>query len=165
MAKDAAAFANEFSPVFQKAARAATEERERIKQQITTLEAQRNALSEQIDGLWKELEAIDDRIVVGLKEAARAAGVKLELSNGKSKTVSKDGSKSMSSAEAVAAADAVYGALPPKSGKTFTSQADLAAKIGMDGAVVQKALGKLKRDGRAKSNGKRGRQGGWQRAT
>lgn len=73
------------------------------------------------------------------------------------------GHNRMSSADMGKACSAVVKALPSKSGK-YLPKGEIAKKAKLDGATVTAALGKLKRDGEAASNGMRGQAGGWRKA-
>jgi cysteinyl-tRNA synthetase len=72
----------------------------------------------------------------------------------------------LSKAEIEEASEAVLKALPPKNTGDDNCMAigDIADATSLDADTVKSALGKLKRDEKAASNGKRGSGGGWRRA-
>lgn len=67
--------------------------------------------------------------------------------------------KRMTAAEMAGAVDKIHKALPDKKSE-FISKSELAKKVGFDPSSV---LLKMKRDGTAVSNGRRGVGGGWRR--
>jgi chromosome segregation ATPase len=79
MSENTAKFADQFLPIFQRAAVTATGERERIKAEITKLNTQRAELDVRIKSLERQLDALESDIAVALKHAAREAGLKLDI--------------------------------------------------------------------------------------
>jgi len=76
---DAAKYANAFADVFQQAADAVLEEKQNAEDRIADLESQRAEIDTEIERLRSQLEEVENNIAVGLRHAAKGAGIKLEL--------------------------------------------------------------------------------------
>ena len=139
--------------------RGSEKEKQRIDLELTKVEDQIRNLETQRRELEKAAAALDDDIAVGLKVAARNAGVKLEIGG---KQVSGNG-KRISKADMDNATNVLTKALPSK-GKTFRTVSQLVKVTKLDGLVIKSALQKLKRENVAVSNGKRGLASGWTKA-
>ncbi len=100
--------------------------------------------------------------------AGNDLGLKLRLRRQPGRTAGKTSGRRtrMSSADSADMAEKVLGVLPPPSTKTekCMSKEDIAQKTGIDSSKLQSVLLRLKREGKAESNGKRGLAGGWRRA-
>ena len=161
-AKDAAAFANEFKMVFTKAAESARQEKQSLESRLAQLKSNRDQLEHDIKELQQALEEVDSNIAVGLKHAALDAGVRLEIGNNHRQPSSE--SDRLTKDELSAAAEKIYRALPQVNGRYF-SIGDLSSSTGLPTGAIKSALGRLKREKRAVSNGKRGGAGGWRRVS
>ncbi|MEM9294647.1 MAG: hypothetical protein AAGA57_02505 [Planctomycetota bacterium] len=99
---------------------------------------------------------------LGLKVQLRAAG------KGRGRAPAAPGAKRtrMSRADIASAADAILKTLPPKNtgDDNCKPKSEIADDTGLPASAVDSALLRLKREGRATSNGRRGAGGGWRRA-
>ena len=166
MSVKSAQYADRFKSVFEQASEAAVGDKQKLQQEVAALNEKRIEIDQQIEALEKQLVEIDDDILVGLKHAAKEAGVRLELGNGKTKEPAKEPggeSKRVTRAELQGAADAVLKALPAKT-EEFIAMGEIAAESGVDLKNCRSALKRLKRDKLAKNNGKVGRASGWRKA-
>ena len=153
MPRDAAAFANEFMDVFQKAANAAKQEKEQIVTAIGKLNQQRESIELQIKEKEQQLSEVEDNIAKGLAHAARAAGVRLELGS----TKKSDGRMTRERLDKVC--QAVIGAM----NKQFVTKAHIVEVTRLPKELINKAMTKLHREGRVNSNGKRGLLAKWKK--
>ncbi len=153
MPRDAAAFANEFMDVFQRAANAAKQEKEQIIKSINKLKQQSESIEQQIKEKEQQLNEVENNITKGLVHAARAAGVRLELGGAKKS----DGRMTSERMDNVCLA--VIGAMNNQYGtKAYITRVTRLAK-----ELVHKAMTKLHREGKVKSNGRRGLIAKWKR--
>lgn len=163
MSESSATYANAFATVFETAAETAKTEKQKIESDIAELEAERNRMVDRLDDLYKRLATIDEDVALGLKIAAKNAGVRLELNNGAVRPKRPGGIKQrISQAEVAAAATAVIKVLPTQNG-TFVSVAEIAEKAGVDPDRVRAALRKLRTEKHVESNGVKGFGSGWRR--
>lgn len=162
MSEKSAEFANQFSTIFKRASETAIKEKAQLTKNIETLESQRQDIDNQIADLEKQLQEVDGDIAVGLKIAAKSAGVKLSL-DGAKPTRTGTGRKRMSKDEMEKAIGAIMKALPGKTGK-FVPVAEIADKASLDIASARSVLQKLKREEKAENNGVRGSGGGWRKS-
>ncbi len=89
MSVKSAQYADRFKSVFEQAAEAAVGDKQKLQQDVAALNEKRIEIDQQIEALEKQLAEIDDDILVGLKHAAKEAGVRLELGNGQTKEPAK----------------------------------------------------------------------------
>ncbi|MEM6504037.1 MAG: hypothetical protein AAF711_01075 [Planctomycetota bacterium] len=107
---------------------------------------------------------------LALVAAANAVGLKVALRKvaGRSGSGSTSGGTRtrMSSAALEEASEKIHKVLPPANTGDDNCKpiGAIAEESGFDPAVVRSALSKLKRDGWAESNGRRGQAGGWRKA-
>ena len=144
MSESTANYANAFASVFDKAAETATSEKQKVEQEIKELEEQVKTMTDEISQLNKRLAEIDDDVALGLKIAAKNAGVKLELGTGQ-KRVRPTGSgiKRLSTTELAAATSEVMKVLPSQTG-SFMSIREIVDKSGLEKDVVKAAFRKLR---------------------
>lgn len=154
MPRDAAAFANEFMDVFQKAANAAKQEKEQIVKAIGDLNQQRESIELQIKEKEQQLNEVEGNIAKGLAHAARASGVRLEIGGTKQKP---DGR--ITSERLKQVCQAVIGAM----NKQFVTKAHIVEVTRLPKELINKAMTKLHREGRVNSNGKRGLLAKWKK--
>ena len=153
MPRDATAFANEFMDVFQRAANAAKQEKEQIIKSINKLKQQSESIKQQIVEKEQQLDEVEYNIARGLAHAAREAGVSLDLGTAKKS----DGRMTRERLDKVCLA--VIGAM----NKQYVTKTYIANVTRLPRENVDRAMTKLNREGKVKSNGKRGPIAKWKR--
>ena len=163
MSESTATYANAFASVFDKASETATAEKQKVEQEIEELEEHLKKMTDEIFQLNKRLAEIDDDIAIGMKVAAKNAGVKLELNSGqKGGRATGTGIKRFSPTELTVATSAVLKVLPSQTGG-YMSIREIVEKSRLEKDVVKAALRKLKAENKAGSNGVRGGGSGWKK--
>ena len=74
-----AEFANQFKAVFEKAAEASTNMRERIENEIAKLKQKRAEINEKIRDLDMQLQELNQDVAAALQHAAKDAGLQIVL--------------------------------------------------------------------------------------
>ena len=163
MSESSATYANAFATVFEQAAQIAKTEKQKIESDIAGLEIERERLVDRLDDLYKRLGAIDEDVALGLKIAAKNAGVRLELNSGAARPKRSGGVKQrLSQAELAAATTAVIKVLPTQNGM-FMSVSEIAEKADIDPDGIRAALRKLRTEKHVESNGVKGFGSGWRK--
>jgi hypothetical protein len=139
------------------AAKAAVSAIESEQQQLDT-EDRKSLQNNRRHAAWAMVHAANNlRLPVMLKKTARTPAT----SNGNASH------RRIPAKDIEAAAEKVLKSLPPQStpDERCFDLATITDDTELEKSVVRSALGKLKRDGRAESNGKRGMAGGWRKAS
>ncbi len=127
-------------------------------QDSLTLDPSKDQMHNRRHAAWALVHAANNlKLPVRLREDTRR-------SQGPAPTAERQRSR-ITKADLTAATDAVYRVLPPAGTRDTDCLAvdAIATASGLDKDLTRSALGKLKRDGRAESNGRRGPGGGWRR--
>ena len=148
MSENTAKFIDQFRTVFQKAADAATIERERIQAEIATLTEKRTELDKEIHELEKQLDALEDDIAVALKHSAREAGIKLEIG---ARAAASRGAAQAHGKTAEQERATVLAWLKENKGKHTGGEVKKATKIERNVAVVLKDVKGVKSEGERRS--------------
>lgn len=148
MSENTVKFIDQFRTVFERAAAAATTERERIQSEITKLGAQRGEIDSQIQDLEKQLGALEDDIAVALKHSARDAGIKLDI-GGRAAAAKGTAQSHARSAEEERASAIAW--LKQNKGKHTGGEIKKATRIERNVAVVLKDVKGVKSEGERRS--------------
>ena len=156
-----ATFATQFTTVFKMASEASTKERTRIDAELVKLSEQKEELEKRIHELEAEHRSIDADISTALQHAARDAGIKVNLKRSHETPVRSNGMR-MRRTDMDRITVVLLNSLPNDQ-QDFVSKSALANKTKLSADQVNAGLIRLRREGRAASNGLRGSQAGWRR--
>ena len=147
MSENTVKFIDQFRTVFEKAASAATSERERLHSELAKLKEQRTVLDKEIQDLEKQLDVLQDDIAVALKHSAREAGIKLDIgARGSGKAPAQAHTRSAEQERA-----AVLAWLKENKGKHTGGEIKKATGIERNVAVVLKDVKGVKSEGERRS--------------
>lgn len=161
--KGTAEFANDFMPVFREAAASTEREKSRLFEELAVIQEQKQLLEDKVVGIQKAIGELEANVLVGLKIAAREAGVKLDVTIDRKGGNGEQPRRRMTKSRLAGIAEKLMGAIPLKK-NGFLPMETILKRANLDTAECKTAMQKLKRDGKIKSNGKRGPASGWQRA-
>ena len=144
MSENTAKFADQFLPVFQRAAAAATAERRHLQDQITALNSQRAELDAKINDLQKQSELLESDIAVALRHAAQEAGLKLDVTGQTSSTRGSAGSNGRS---AQVEREAAIAWLKQNKGRHKGEKIKAATGMTRDASILLRDVKEVNREG------------------